>query len=235
MRPEGKRAFKDEIYEQFSRIGKAFSSPRRLELVDLLAQGDRTVEELAEATGMSVANTSRHLQVLRRARLVRRRKQGTYAHYDLAGPQVLEAWRKVRSLAEARLAEIEDTVERYLSDRGEFEAVSAEELAARLDDDGVVVLDVRPAREYRAGHIAGARSVPLDELEERIDELPHDDEVVAYCRGPYCVFSDEAVRRLRDRGIRARRLEGGLPDWAAEGRPVETGPGDSGADGESPS
>lgn len=227
MKPETKRAFKDRIYDQFARIGKAFSSPRRLELIDLLAQGERAVEELADATGMSVANTSRHLQVLRRARLVRRRKVGTYAHYGLAGPEVVEAWRAVRSLAESRLAEIEATVERFLDDREQFEAVSADELAARLDDEGVVVLDVRPEREYRAGHIAGARSVPLDELEDRIHELPPDVEIVAYCRGPYCVFSDEAVRRLRGHGLRASRLEEGLPDWAAEGRPVESGAGES--------
>lgn len=221
MEDSQKRSFKDEIYDQFARIGKAFSSARRLELVDLLAQTERTVEELAEETGMSVANTSRHLQVLRRERLVRRRKEGTYVHYTLAGPEVYRAWKAVRALAEVRLAEIDDTVRRYLTDRDQFEAVTAGELEARLDDEDVIVLDVRPTEEYRAGHIPGARSVPIDRLEEHLDALPEDKEVVAYCRGPYCVFSDAAVRRLRARGRKARRLEVGLPDWVAEGRPVE--------------
>lgn len=221
MDRDQKRSFKDEIYDQFARIGKAFSSARRLELIDLLAQCERSVEELAEETGMSVANTSRHLQVLRRERLVRRRKEGTYVYYTLAGSEVYRAWKAVRSLAESRLAEIEDTVERYLTDRDQLEALTTEELEERLEEENVILLDVRPEDEYRSGHIPGARSVPVDKLETRFDELPEEGEVVAYCRGPYCVFSDEAVRRLQDEGRTARRLEGGLPDWAAEGRPVE--------------
>lgn len=221
MEKDRKRSFKDELYDQFARIGKAFSSARRLELIDLLAQREYAVEELAEETGMSVANTSRHLQVLRRERLVRRRKEGTYVHYGLAGPEVYRAWMAVRALAESRLAEIEETVERYLTDRDQFEAITAEELEARLDDEEVIVLDVRPEAEYRAGHIPGARSIPVSRLEEHLDELPEDKEVVAYCRGPYCIYSDDAVRRLRAEGRKARRFAGGLPDWAAEGRPVE--------------
>lgn len=223
MDNDRKRAFKDEIYEQFARIGKAFSSASRLELIDLLAQGERTVDELAEETEMSAANTSRHLQVLKGERLVRRRKEGTRAYYRLASPEVYRAWRVMRSLAETRLPEVEETVKRYLSDRDEMEALSHEELKERLQQDDVLVLDVRPEEEYEAGHIPGARSIPIDRLETRLEELPEDKEIVAYCRGPYCVYSDDAVRKLREEGRNARRLSEGLPDWLAEGRPVEQG------------
>jgi len=223
MENEQKRAFKDEIYEQFARIGKAFSSGSRLELIDLLAQQERTVDELAEETEMSVANTSRHLQVLKGERLVRRRKDGTRAYYRLAGPEVYRAWKAMRSLAETRLAEVEETVKRYLSDRDEMEALSQEELEERLERDDVLVLDVRPEEEFEAGHIPGARSIPVDRLEEHLDELPEDRDIVAYCRGPYCVYSDDAVRKLREKGRNARRLSGGLPDWLVEGRSVEHG------------
>lgn len=216
-----KRAFKDEIYDQFARIGKAFSSASRLELIDLLAQRERTVDELAEETEMSVANTSRHLQVLKSERLVRRRKEGTRAYYTLADPEVYRAWKAVRTLAESRLAEVEETVRRYLTDREEMEPLSPEELEARLERDDMLVLDVRPEEEYDVGHIPGARSIPVDQLEEHLDELPDDKEIVAYCRGPYCVYSDDAVRRLREEGRNARRLTEGLPDWLVEGRPVE--------------
>lgn len=221
MEIEAKRAFKDEIYEQFARIGKAFSSASRLELIDLLAQRERRVDDLAEETGMSVANTSRHLQVLRRERLVQRRKDGTRAFYTLADPSVYRAWRALRALAETRLAEVETTVQHYLTDRASMTALSAEELKTRLERDDVILLDVRPEPEYDAGHIPGARSLPIDELAAHIEALPGGHEVVAYCRGPYCVYSDEAVRRLRDRGYEAHRLAGGLPDWAAAGHPVE--------------
>jgi len=223
MEVDRKRAFKDEIYEQFARIGKAFSSGSRLELIDLLAQQERTVDELAEETEMSVANTSRHLQVLKGERLVRRRKDGTRAYYRLAGPEVYRAWKAMRSLAETRLAEVEETVKRYLSDRDEMEALSQEELEERLERDDVLVLDVRPEEEFEAGHIPGARSIPVDRLEEHLDELPEDRDIVAYCRGPYCVYSDDAVRKLREKGRNARRLSGGLPDWLVEGRSVEHG------------
>lgn len=223
MEESQKRAFKDEIYDQFSRIGKAFSSASRLELIDLLAQRERTVDELARETEMSVANTSRHLQVLKGERLVRRRKEGTRAYYRLAGPEVYRAWRAVRTLAESRLMEVEETVQQYLSDREEMESLSPGELAARLERDDVLVLDVRPEAEYEAGHIPGARSIPVDQLEEHLDDLPENQEIVAYCRGPYCVYSDDAVRRLKEEGHTARRLQEGLPDWLDEGRSVEGG------------
>lgn len=227
MDSDRKRAFKDEVYDQFARIGKAFSSASRLELIDLLAQGERTVDELAEGTDMSVANTSRHLQVLKGERLVRRRKEGTKAYYRLAGPEVYRAWKSMRSLAESRLPEIEETVRRYLTGRDEMDAMTAEELERRIENDDILVLDVRPAEEYRTGHIPGARSLPIDQIEDRLDELPEDREIVAYCRGPYCVYSDEAVRRLREEGREARRLEEGLPDWLAGGRAVEEGIGET--------
>ena len=221
MENDQKRAFKDELYDQFARIGKAFSSASRLELIDLLAQCERTVDELAEETDMSVANTSRHLQVLKKDRLVRRRKEGTRAYYRLAGPEVYRAWRSMRAMAESRLSEIEETVQHYLSDREEMEALSPDELETRLQDDDVVVLDVRPEQEYATGHIPGAHSIPVDQIEDHLDELPEDKEIVAYCRGPYCVYSDDAVRHLREEGRTAYRLTEGLPDWAVTGRSVE--------------
>ena len=215
------RLFKDKLFEQFARVGKALANPHRLEILDLLAQGERTVEDLAREAGMSVANTSRHLQELRAARLVEVRRDGLYGYYRLADERVFAAWRAIRDLGEARLAEIDRLVGSYLTDRDSLEAVCAEELLAKMREEGVEVLDVRPEDEYRAGHIPGARSVPVERMEAYLEEIPRDREVVAYCRGPYCVFSDEAVALLRSRGYRARRLREGLPDWRAAGLPVE--------------
>ena len=215
------REFKDYLFDQFARIGKALSSPRRLEIVDLLAQGERTVEEIARETTMSVASASQHLQALKAARMVEARRDGLYVHYRLADEDVFRTWQTVRALAEARLSEVDSVVEAYLEDRDALEAVDATELMERLSDEGVIVLDVRPEEEYRAGHIPGALSVPVDGLEAALQALPKDREIVAYCRGPYCVFSDEAVALLRSRGYRARRLRQGLPDWRAAGMPVE--------------
>ena len=197
------------------------ASPKRLEIVDLLAQGERTVEEIARETEMSVASASQHLQVLKGARMVEVRRVGLYMHYRLADEDVFRTWQAVRDLAESRLAEVEGVVEAYLEDRDALEAVDATELMERLSDEGMIVLDVRPEEEYRAGHIPGAISVPIDALEAALQTLPKDREIVAYCRGPYCVFSDEAVALLRSRGYRARRLRQGLPDWWAAGMPVE--------------
>lgn len=222
MQQGEKRIFKNELYEQFARLGKAFSSPRRLEMIELLAQKAWSVDELADEANMSTANASRHLQVLRKENLVRRRKEGTYIYYTLAGEDVYAAWKAVRQLAEARLADVQRIVETFLTDRDQLQAVTGEELEQWRDNGEVVVLDVRPAEEYAAGHIPGARSIPVDELDERLDELPKDQEIVAYCRGPYCVFSDQAVDMLRDRGYKATRLTGGLPDWKSEQRSVAT-------------
>src|SRR5215207_3556322 len=213
------REFKDRLFEQFARVGKALSSPRRLEIVDLLAQGERTVEEIAGQTSMSVASASQHLQALKAARMVEARREGLYAHYRLADEGVFRTWQAVRALAESRLSEVDGVVESYLEDRNALEAVDATVLMERLSDGSVVVLDVRPEEEYRAGHIPGAISV--DALEATLQTLLKDREIVAYCRGPYCVFSDEAVAFLRSRGYRAYRLRQGLPDWRAAGMPVE--------------
>ena len=215
------RLFKDKLFEQFARVGKALANPHRLEILDILAQGERTVEDLAREAGMSVANTSRHLQELRAARLVEVRREGLYGYYRLADERVFAAWRAIRDLGEARLAEIDRLVGSYLTYRDSLEAVCAEELLPKMREEGVEVLDVRPEDEYRAGHIPGARSVPVERMEAYLEEIPRDREVVAYCRGPYCVFSDEAVALLMSRGYRARRLREGLPDWRAAGLPVE--------------
>jgi rhodanese-related sulfurtransferase/predicted transcriptional regulator len=215
------REFKDRLFEQFARVGKALSSPKRLEIVDLLAQGERTVEEIARETAMSVASASQHLQALKGARMVEARREGLYAHYRLADEDVFRTWQAVRALAESRLSEVDRVVETYLEDRDALEAVDATELMERLNDGSVVVLDVRPEEEYRAGHIPGALSLPVHNLEVALQTLPRDREIVAYCRGPYCVFSDEAVALLRSHGYPARRLRQGLPDWRAAGMPVE--------------
>lgn len=215
------RLFKDQLFEQFARIGKALANPHRLELLDLLAQGERSVEDLAREAGMTVANTSRHLQELRAARLVEVRREGLYGYYRLADERVYGVWRAVRELGESRLAEINRLVGTYLTDRESLEAVYAEELLAKTREGGVIVLDVRPEEEYRAGHIPGAHSVPLERLEAYLEEIPRDQEIVAYCRGPYCVFSDEAVALLRSRGYQASRLTEGFPEWRAAGYPVE--------------
>jgi rhodanese-related sulfurtransferase len=215
------REFKDRIFGQFARVGKALSSPRRLEIVDLLAQGERTVEEIAGETSMSVASASQHLQALKAARMVEARREGLYMHYRLADEDVFRTWQAVRALAESRLSEVDGVVGAYLVDRDALEAVESEDLLERLRGGSVVILDVRPEEEYRAGHIPGALSVPVEALEAALKTLPRDREVVAYCRGPYCVFSDEAVAFLRARGYRARRLRQGLPDWRAAGMPVE--------------
>ena len=213
--------FKDRLFEQFARVGKALASPKRLEIVDLLAQGERTVEEIARETTMSVASASQHLQALKAARMVAARREGLYIHYRLADEDVFRTWQAVRALAESRLSEVDSVVEAYLVDRNALEAVDARELMERLNDGSVVVLDVRPKAEYRAGHLPGALSVPVDTLEAALQTLPRDREIVAYCRGPYCVFSDEVVALLRSRGYRARRLRQGLPAWRAAGMPVE--------------
>jgi rhodanese-related sulfurtransferase len=216
------RAFKDLLYEQFARVGKAVANPHRLELLDLLAQGERSVDDLAQQAALPIANTSQHLQALRRAALVEVRREGPYAYYRLADDRVLRLWQAIRAVGETRLAEVDRLVATYLSDRNALESIDAAALLDRMRNDDVVVLDVRPVEEFDAGHIPGARSIPIADLELRIQELPQDREIIAYCRGPYCVFSDEAVVLLHAQGYRARRLEDGLPDWRSAGLPVET-------------
>lgn len=214
------REFKNAIFEEFARLGKALSSPRRLELLDLLQQGERTVEVLAGLSGLSLANTSRHLQVLRSARLVETERSGTYVTYRLADKRVGQLLLSLRELAESRLAEVAEITRRYLQGREGMEPVDCETLLRRTREGEVTVLDVRPQEEYHCGHLPGAVSIPLAELEERLHELPADQEIVAYCRGPYCVLSVQAVELLRSRGFRALRLEEGVPDWKSRGLPV---------------
>jgi rhodanese-related sulfurtransferase len=216
----GQRAFKEQMYAQFARLGKALASPARLELLDLLAQGERPVEALALEAALSLANASAHLRVLHQARLVERRKEGLRVYYRLADPAVYRLWSALRQVGERQLAEIDRLVATYLTERETLEALSRDELRQRLAEGTAAVVDVRPAVEYRQGHIAGARSIPGDELAARLDELDPAQEVVAYCRGPYCVFADEAVALLRDRGYAATRYAEGYPEWAAAGLPI---------------
>ena len=216
-------SLKTAIYEQIARIGQATASPSRLELLDLLSQGPRTVEALAKQTGQSVAATSHHLQVLRRARLVDGEKAGLYVTYRLADPQVGDFFLELRQLAESRLAEVQQVTREYLEQRGALEPVDNEELVRRVRAGEVTVIDVRPREEYVAGHIPGAISVPLADLPRRLRDLRKRRDIVAYCRGPYCVMSLDAVDLLRRQGFRAQRLEHGVVEWRAQGGRVDTG------------
>ncbi|MEZ4667729.1 MAG: metalloregulator ArsR/SmtB family transcription factor [Anaerolineae bacterium] len=216
------RAFKTEINEQFARIAKAIANAHRLEIVDLLAQGERSVEELAKESTLSTANTSQHLQALREAHLVTARKEGLRVYYRLADPSIYQLIQLIREIGERQLAEVERIVNTFLTERKTMEPVTLNELLSRLSEPGLVILDVRPELEYAQGHIAGARSIPIDELQERLYELPHDQEIVAYCRGTYCVFADEAVELLSAKGYQARRMQQGYPDWQLAHLPTET-------------
>ena len=217
------RRFKTAIFEQFARIGKAISNPSRLELLDLLCQGPRTVEVLAKEANLGLANTSQHLKALKTARLVETEKSGLFVTYRLADEQVCQFFRSLRNLAETRLTEVREITREFLADRQGLEPVDRDALLTKVREGAVTVLDVRPAEEYRAGHIPGALSIPLKELERRLSDLPRDREVVAYCRGPYCVLAVEAVEILRSRGFSAFRLEENVQDWREEGLPVATG------------
>jgi rhodanese-related sulfurtransferase/DNA-binding transcriptional ArsR family regulator len=223
MPRDGHREFKDRLYGQFARIGKALSSPYRLEILELLAQGERTVDSLATEIGLSVANASQHLQALRQAVLVDSRKEGLFVFYRLSDPAVFEIIRALRTVAEHQLADLERLVREHFGDRSDAEPVEMRELLKRIRSNKVVVLDTRPASEYAAGHIAGALSVPVDDLQRQLRQLPRHREYVAYCRGPYCVYADRAVEILRSHGRRARRLREGFPEWRAAGLPIEGG------------
>lgn len=217
------RQFKDTVYEQLARLGKAVAAPKRLELLDLLCQGPRTVEALADQAALSLANTSQHLQVLRAARLVDAEKKGLYVEYRLADDDVCRFFVAMRELAQARLAEVDRVTRTYLEERGQMEIVESDELLRRVRSGEVTVLDVRPSEEHRAGHIPGALSIPASELAARLKEVPKGREVVAYCRGPYCVMALDAVELLRKKGFTAHRLEQGVADWRARGWRVARG------------
>jgi rhodanese-related sulfurtransferase len=213
------RREKDALFEAIALMGKAFASPRRLELLDLLAQAPRTVDELARASNQSNANTSQHLQALHAAGMVTRAREGTSVRYALAGDEALRLWLALRDVSISQLAEVERAAREYLGD--DVDAVGRDELIARLTKGDVVLVDVRPAEEFEAGHIKGARSIPLEELENRLAELPPDREIVAYCRGPYCAYAHDAVRRLQAADRPARRLEEGWPEWRLASLPTE--------------
>ena len=219
----GHREFKDALYAQFARIGHALASPKRIELLDLLGQGEKTVEALAEHVATPVRNTSAHLRVLRQARLVETRRDGTYVYYRLADDDVFRLLRTLETLGHRRLADVQQVVQAYLDGRDALEPVTFQELRRLMREDDVTVVDVRPTDEYEAGHIPGALSMPVSDLKRRLRELPKSREVIAYCRGRYCVYSLDAVTVLRKHGYRARRTHEGWPDWRVAGLPVEVG------------
>ena len=216
-----KQGPKHQLYEQFAQVAKALSHAHKLELLEVLAQGERSVEALAKVAGLTVANTSRHLQQLRRAGLIASRKEGLYVFYRLAGDDVIDLLRSLRRTGRRHISEVNEVVIGYFNDRDRLEPVSRKELLRRSKDNLVTVLDVRPSEEYEVGHIPGALNVPLDEIKKQLARLPKEQEIIAYCRGEYCVLAFEAVAALRKKGLTARRLEEGFPEWKAAGLPVE--------------
>lgn len=219
----GDRAAKDALYEGLVEVAKALASGRRAEIIDVLAQGERSVEVIAGQLDQSVANTSHHLRALARAGLVTTRRDGTRIYYGLASERVAELWTAMRNVAAAHVAGLDRLAAAYLGDQDGIEVIDRNELATRLSDGTVVVIDVRPPEEYAAGHIAGAWSVPITELRKHLQALPNDTEIVAYCRGPYCVYADDAIRALGRKGYRARRLIDGYPEWKRSGLPIAVG------------
>lgn len=219
----GDREAKDALFDGFADVAKALGNGRRVELVDVLAQGERHVEELASEIGQSIANTSHHLRVLAAAGLVTTRRDGNRIYYQLASEDVEQLRTVLRSVARTHLDELDDLAADYLGNRSRLEEIGRDELAQRLDDGNLIIIDVRPLAEYTAGHIRGARSIPIGHLPVIVGDLPTDAEIVAYCRGPYCVFADDAVRLLRRRRRNARRLQDGFPEWRTAQHPIETG------------
>jgi rhodanese-related sulfurtransferase/predicted transcriptional regulator len=213
--------FKQELFSQFARVGKALSNGNRLELLEFLAQGERSVDDLAKVSGLSVGNTSQHLKLLRQAGLVTSRKEGLKVHYSVTGDDVISLLDSMRGVAQRHIADVQQLVNSFLTVKDDLEPIPREELIRRVKDDLVTVLDVRPAEEFAAGHVPGAVNVPLDELEMYLDNLEAKHEIVAYCRGPHCVLAFDAVAKARDKGLTARRLEDGFPEWKLAGLPVE--------------
>ena len=216
-----KREFKDRVYNELAKITKALANPHRLEIIELLAQGEFSVEQIATQTNLSVANASQHLQILKTAQLVDVTRQGNFIHYRLSNVNVFRTWKALRELGVERIATIERLVKDFRQSKFKFEAVTINELIEKLKSERVTILDVRPESEYNKGHIANAVSIPIDELASRLKELPKRNQIIAYCRGPFCVFADEAVALLTRAGFKATRLEEGFPDWQLEGLPVE--------------
>lgn len=221
-RTMNKREFKDRVYDELSKITKALANPHRLEIVELLAQGDYSVEQISAQTNLSVANTSQHLQILKTVQLVEVSRNGNFIHYRLANENVFKAWKALRDLGVERIASVEKLVKDFRRSNFTLESVSIDELVGKLESGKVTIVDVRPETEFRKGHIANSLSIPFDELSARLKELPKRNEIVAYCRGPFCVYADEAVALLTKAGHKAKRLEEGFPDWAVMGLPIET-------------
>ena len=216
-----KREFKDKVYDELAKITKAMANPHRLEIIELLAQGDYSVEQIANQTGLSIANASQHLQVLKTAQLVEVTRNGNFIHYRLANENVFRAWKGLRDLGTERIASVEKLVKDFRKSKFTLESVTIDELIEKIDSGKVTVLDVRPETEYRNGHIAKSISIPFDQLSSRLKELPKRNEIIAYCRGPFCVYADEAVSLLTAAGYKAKRLEEGFPDWKLQDLPIE--------------
>ena len=214
-------SFKHDLFTRFAEVGKALSNGNRLELLEFLAQGERSVEDLATVSGLTVANTSRHLQQLRQAGLTLNRKEGLKVFYRISDDDVIELLNALRNVAGRHVADVERLVNTYLTVKDNLEPVPRDELLARVQDDLVTVIDVRPAEEYAAGHIPGAANIPLSELEKHLDQFDPEQEIVAYCRGPHCILAFDAVARLREKGYMARRLQDGFPEWKSAGLPVK--------------
>lgn len=216
-----KRTFKDRVYDELAKITKALANPHRLEIIELLAQGDYSVEQISIQTNLSVANASQHLQVLKTAQLVDITRNGNFVHYRLANTNVFKAWKALRDLGVERIAAVEKLVKDFRKSRFQLESVTIDELISKLNSGKVTILDVRPESEFKSGHIANSISIPFDQLARRLKELPKRNEIIAYCRGPFCVYADDAVSLLNKAGYKARRLEEGYPDWKIMGLPVQ--------------
>ncbi|MDZ7689634.1 MAG: metalloregulator ArsR/SmtB family transcription factor [Balneolaceae bacterium] len=216
-----KRTFKNKVYQQLANIVQAMSNPHRLEILELLAQGRFSVAEIAEETNISGANASQHLQVLKQAQLVSTQREGNRVYYRLAGQSVYKAWKALRDLGIERVAEIERLIRQFRESRSSLETLTSLELAKKMQQEEVTIIDVRPKQEFNEGHIAGALNIPVDQLSNRLKDLPEDKEIVAYCRGPFCVFADDAVELLREKGFNAKRLDEGFPEWMLDELPVE--------------
>jgi rhodanese-related sulfurtransferase/DNA-binding transcriptional ArsR family regulator len=217
-----KREFKSRVYAELARIAKAMSNPHRLEIIELLAQGDYSVEQISLQTDLSVANTSQHLQVLKTAQLVDVTRDGTFIYYRLANSNVFKAWKALRELGVERIASIEKLVRDFRQSKASVDSITIESLIKKLQAGKITIIDVRPEKEFNAGHIANAISIPMGQLQSRLKELPKRNEIIAYCRGPFCAYADEAVALLSKAGYKATRLEEGFPDWAATGLPIES-------------